>query len=350
MSTPLEQSKKWRVNPVLATGVSMMLVAASCVGLWMWRLEVKAGSREAPGPGSVLQMGLNERALLDEVWDEQTGFIVWSSTMHGNHEIIRMDWPSGRMSRLTKNPFVDSTPKISPDGTRVVFARSRQEWVSFRNLEEWDIWMVDLSTGREHLIAERGAEPCWTADGKSVVFHRGGREVVQVAINPSTETVLLGNREGMVWTTPSINPAGDHLAVTVRGRQRRTSIFSVPEGAEQPVAGGCQLAYVPGGEWLVLVEKGGHMKNQICRVDRDGGHLRTLIDMPGYWSHEYFPRVSNTGDLLVFGAAREGHEHDIADYEIFLWRIGDPSERAARVSFHTGNDQWPDIWVNSSAH
>ena len=198
MSTSMEQPKKWRVNPVLATGVSMILVAVSCVGLWMWRMEVKAGSREAPGPGSVLQMGLNELALLDEVWDEQTGFIVWSSTMHGNHEIIRMDWPSGRMSRLTKNPFVDSTPKISPDGTRVVFARSRQEWVSFRNLEEWDIWMVDLSTGREHLIAERGAEPCWTADGKSVVFHRGGREVVQAAVKSSTETVLLGNREGMV--------------------------------------------------------------------------------------------------------------------------------------------------------
>ena len=51
--------------------------------------------------------------------------------------------------------------------------------------------------------------------------------------------------------------------------------------------------------------------------------------------------------VLVFGAAREGHEHDTADYEIFLWRIGEPSEKAARVSFHSGNDQWPDVYVYS---
>ena len=67
--------------------------------------------------------------------------------------------------------------------------------------------------------------------------------------------------------------------------------------------------------------------------------------MPGYWTHEFFPRVSNDGALLAFGAAREGHELDSADYEIFMWRIGDAPDRVARVSFHTGNDQWPDVFV-----
>ena len=133
--------------------------------------------------------------------------------------------------------------------------------------------------------------------------------------------------------------------LTVRGKYRSTSLFALPLGTETPVAGGCQLAFVPGGDSLVLVEKGGRMENRICRTDRAGKNLETLLDAPGYWSHEYFPRISNDGRLLVFGAAREGHEHDTADYEIFLWRIGDPWDRAARVSFHTGNDQWPDVWV-----
>jgi len=91
------------------------------------------------------------------------------------------------------------------------------------------------------------------------------------------------------------------------------------------------------------------LKNRICRVDRDGRNVQTLLDMPGEWSHEYFPRVSNDGGLLVFGASRGDHEHDTADYEIFLWPLGALPEQAARVSFHTGNDQWPDIWVQPAA-
>ena len=90
------------------------------------------------------------------------------------------------------------------------------------------------------------------------------------------------------------------------------------------------------------------MKTRMARVDRQGRTPEVLMDAPGEWSHEYFPRISNDETLLVFGAARVGHEHDTADYEIFLWRVGTPWESVARLSFHTGNDQWPDCWVNSA--
>ena len=265
--------------------------------------------------------------------------------MYGQHDLVRMDWPSGRLTRLTKHPHVDRSPKISPDGTKVAFARSRAEWVSFRNNDDWDVWVLDLESGRERRLAERGAEPGWTGDGQGVVFQRGGRELIQADAETGAETVLLGKREGRIWTGPSLDPRGGRVAVTVRGGKRSTSLFALPDGTETRVAGGCQLAFVPDGQWLVLVEDGGRMKNRICRVDRNGQHLETLLDMPGEWSHEYFPRVSNDGALLVFGASQGGHEHDVADYEIFLWRLGDLPERAARVSFHAGNDQWPDVWV-----
>ena len=344
-----DHARSGRTNSILLTWLALMLVALVAGGGWMWRTQMKAGAKEAPGAGTVIGMGVHEMAALDEVWGDRSGFIVWSSTMHGQHDLVRFDWPSGQLTRLTKDPHVDSTPKISPDGERVAFARSRGEWISFRNLEEWDIWVLNLRTGRERRLAERGAEPCWTGDGKAVVFQRGGREVVQVDLESGAETVLLGEREHVIWTGPSVDPvAGRQVAVTVRGKSRSTSLISIPDGAVTRVAGGCQLAFVPGGKWMVLVEDGGRMKNQIWRVDRDGRNRVPLLDMPGYWSHEYFPRVSNEGSLLVFGAAREGHEHDTADYEIFLWRIGEPWEQAARVSFHDGNDQWPDVWVSST--
>jgi Tol biopolymer transport system component len=336
-----------RTKIQVVAGICLLSLLAFASLALRERAKLKAGAKEAPGSGTVMDMGAPEKAALAAAWGGRSGFIVWSSTMYGQHDLVRMDWPSGRMSRLTDSPFVDSTPKISPDGKQVVFARSRQEWVSFRNREEWDIWVLDLESGKERRVAEHGAEPCWTGDGQAVVFHRGGREVIRADAKTGAETVLLGLRTGMIWTGPSIDPAGGgRVAVTVRGIQRSTSIFSVPDGAETRVAGGCQLAFVPSGSWLVLVEQGGRMKNRICRVDRNGNNVETLMDMPGSWSHEYFPRVSNDGALLVFGASQGGHEHDTADYEIFLWHIGDAPDRVARVSFHTGNDQWPDVWVN----
>ncbi len=65
----------------------------------------------------------------------------------------------------------------------------------------------------------------------------------------------------------------------------------------------------------------------------------------GAYSHEYFPRLSNDGHWLIWGAAAEGHEHDRADYEIFVWEIGTTWETAIRLTYHPGNDQWPDLHV-----
>lgn len=331
----------WLLSALLVCGGIAML------GAWAWkvRAETRSGSGEPPTQGELTRMSPHEIDALDSVWGNSRGFVVWSSTMYGQHDLVRFDWPAATLTRVTTNSFTDSTPKISPTGKHVVFARSRQKWVSFRNLDEWDIWVVDLNTRKEKLVAEHGAAPGWTADGKSVVFHRGGKQVVQVDVDTGKETILLDEQPGVLWTGPVMDPAGGRLAVTVRGRRRYTALVNLADGKITRVSTGCQLAFVPGGEWLVLVESAGKMGTRFARVSPDGQKITPMFDSPGYWSHEYFPRVSNDGRLLVYGAAREGHEHDRADYEIFLWRLGDSPEKAARLSFHSGNDQWPDVWV-----
>jgi hypothetical protein len=77
----------------------------------------------------------------------------------------------------------------------------------------------------------------------------------------------------------------------------------------------------------------------------DGTDRRVLMDLPGARSHEYFPKLSNDGGWLVWAASAEGHEHDRADYEIFLWRVGTPWGQAIQLTQHPGNDQWPDLWM-----
>ena len=76
------------------------------------------------------------------------------------------------------------------------------------------------------------------------------------------------------------------------------------------------------------------------------GKPEVLIDLPGAYSHEYFPVVTRDARWLIWGAAAEGHEHDRADYEVFAWRIGTPAESAVRLTWSVSNDQWPDVFLN----
>ena len=72
------------------------------------------------------------------------------------------------------------------------------------------------------------------------------------------------------------------------------------------------------------------------------------MDLPQDFSHEYFPKLSNDGKWLVWGASQGDHEHDLADYEIFLWKLGRPWEEAVRITYNPANDRWPDIYVDPS--
>ena len=122
-----------RVRPAVWAGIGLLAALAFLGGALGWRARQKAGAADAPGSGAVLNMGAADQAALAAAWGERSGFIVWSSTMFGQHDLVRMDWPGGKLSRLTTDPHVDRSPKISPDGTRVAFARSRLPWVSVRN-------------------------------------------------------------------------------------------------------------------------------------------------------------------------------------------------------------------------
>ena len=79
--------------------------------------------------------------------------------------------------------------------------------------------------------------------------------------------------------------------------------------------------------------------------DVESGQVSKWLDLPGEYSHEYFPRLDPSGRVLVFAASSGGHELDIEDYEIFLWQVGRPAAEAQRLTFSSANDSWPDIWL-----
>jgi Tol biopolymer transport system component len=306
-------------------------------------------------PRSVRLAGLTgaERDAVDRLARRLGARVVWSSNRTGNHELYLLDLRARAVRRLTNTPQVEFFSRFSPDGRRILFARSQREYVSPRDPTAWDVYVMNVDGTGERLLARNGYSPQWAATGDAIIFLRGD-QVIRLDLGGGgngRESVLLdgptteGIKGGM--ETPELSPDGTRLAVTVRSRQYGgVAVMDLTTRAVTRLSPGqaCQITWVPGSEALLWMETRGNGGTRIM----SGGPGRSrdvFMDLPGAYSHEYFPRVSNDGRWLAWGAAARGHEHDRADYEIFVWRTGSPVTEAIRLTHHPANDQWPDIHV-----
>lgn len=304
-------------------------------------------------PRKVRLAGLNgaERDAVDTLAHRLAGLVVWSSNRTGNHELYLLDLRTRTVRRLTNTPQVEFFSRFSPDGQRILFMRSQREYVTPRDPTAWDVYVMNTDGTGERLLARGGYSPQWAPGGDAIIFLRGDRVIgLDLAGGGSgRESVLLDGPTtqgiGGGMETPELASDGTRLAVTVRSRQYGgVAVVDLGTRAVTRLSPGqaCQITWVPGSEALLWMEPQGNGGTQI--VTGGPGRPRSVfMDLPGAYSHEYFPRVSNDGQWLVWGAAASGHEHDRADYEIFVWQIGHPVSEAVRLTHHPGNDQWPDI-------
>ena len=320
-----------------------------------YRASKKMGSLTAPPAGE-------SKAQNSELTGSQAelagvnGFVVWSSNRHGNHDILKMTLPDMRISSLTNHPHTEYYPRISPDGKQMVFSRSRQPWVSQRNLQAWDVYWKNLKTGEEKKLADNATMASWL-DNKHVSVLQGGVSVVKLNVrNLQTELLYKSGHNNRIPAganviTPEFNPKTGQLVFT--GRQAHiglrtgswgTAIIN-PDNQHHGIHDGCQIAWSSDGSYIYQVTKGGHQTNRFMRINAQTLALSPMLDLRGEFSHEYFPKDSWNGTHLVFAASRGEHEHDVADYEIFLWKIGSDPGKATRLTFHSGNDNWPDVYI-----
>ena len=162
------------------------------------------------------------------------GFVVWSSNRSGNHDLWLLSLPDGAPRQLTTHPHTEYYPRVSPDGRRVVFARSQQPWVSQRNKLPWDVVLLDLDTGRERLLAKNGNVPTWSADGARVYFLRNGNQLVELEVASGKEAVVwesgrnLGVRANVLLETPAV--ARWRSPSAAAGAPPRSSTRTAPSG------------------------------------------------------------------------------------------------------------------------
>ena len=345
VEAPSQRTSQWTLTK--NTYAVLFCIIATALALFTWYGFSRSGqdSADSDTPSIALE---NRPEWLQQL----DGFIVWSSNRMGNHNIMAMELSTLTIKPLTIHPNTETHPRISPDGTKVAFIRSKAKWQSWRDQKPWEVWILNLENNTELKIADSGTAPTWSGDGKKVYFNRSVGEIWEYDIEAKTQTKLYQrNTQGLPDTElfwPSIDDKGV-LAVSFKDHGRPTNIIADGTGDLTVVARGCMLTWSPDNQFALFVSnsEGGRQQNQFNRYDRSTGEISKLLDLPGKLSHEYFPRLDQSQEFLVFAASDGAHEPDIEDYEIFIWKTDTPHDQAQRLTFDFGNDSWPDIFIRS---
>ncbi len=331
-------------------------------------LATMAIAQEAPTGTSVAPTS-DEQKALTAIQGKIKGKIVWStSRSNSRHDIWVMNADGSDPKVLTQGDAVDWFPRFSPDGKTVMFNRSKGGWVPENDAnypEKWDLWTIGIDGQNEKKIVDNATWGTFRPDGKSIVFSRA-EKVFTKNLETGDEKLLLDGaqafgKKDVILQEPNLSPNGKYLAITLRGSLRETGIWNLEKKTWTKSGDGCQIDWFADGSRIYRVNPTGNggtaaPSEILWFTVKDGMPIEKigffgipkavkLMDLEGRRSHEYFPRVSPNGKWLVWGATDKGHDHDIYDYELYLWEIGKSPDTAARITYHSGNDRWPDIWL-----
>lgn len=303
-------------------------------------------------------------AAMKSVGEKAGGRIVWSSSRVENHDLYTMNTDGSEVKQLTHGEQVDWFPRFSPDGASILFCRSKSGWVSERDAnssEKWDLYTIGAEGGDPKKVVSNASWGSWIS-ADEVLFVRGTK-IYRAKVGSSEESLIMDSDgvsalSGALLQQPELSADGKFIAITLRGSKRETGIWNIAAKTWTQTGLGCQINWTPDQASIYWVHPTGNGGSRVFKMHVAAGappkeqpseDELVFMDMPGRRSHEYFPQLSRDGKWLVWGITQRGHDHDIADYEIYLWEVGSPPDQAVRLTYNSGNDRWPDIFIPSAA-
>src|SRR3954469_22516325 len=162
-------------------------------------------------------------AAMKEVGEKANGLIVWSSSRVANHDLFTMKTDGSDVKQITSGDQVDWFPRFSPDGSRILFCRSKQGWVSERdsnNSEKWDIYTIKPDGTDLKKVVTSASWGSWISDAEILLVRDS--KVFCSKVGKSDETQLMDSEgvkelDGALLQQPELSSDGKYIAITLRG-------------------------------------------------------------------------------------------------------------------------------------
>jgi dipeptidyl aminopeptidase/acylaminoacyl peptidase len=180
----------------------------------------------------------------------------------------------GSETRVTKELMDISSATISPDGSRIVFARWNRA----------GLYAVDADGGPAELLLEGGPgalyQPTFSPDGTQIAYINGGGDhthnvwVMNADGSDAHEivsnewTAPIGHVRGLAWS-----PAGDRIALSLVDGPSPAIYMFAPDGSDftQVIPGGTEPYWSPDGSQIAYRTAG---RIGFAIADTDGSNVR----------------------------------------------------------------------------
>ncbi len=272
-----------------AGAVSLVLVAMIMTAVI---IRDRTGERRNP-----FRDAIPMQVTSDEAWEGEPAIspdgsrIAYAKSVGGNVDIYMINARGGPPLRLTRHPAADHDPCWLPDGSAVLFTSDRDGAAG--------IWRVDQLGGEPQLILTQARDPAVSRDGTRLACSRVAEDGrYRIAVAP-----LRDAGEPQLLTGPADGP--DH--------HRRPSWS--PDGSRICYATGHDL-------WLLTLA---------------GAQTRPLLQGGSADDH---PVWSPDGRFVYFGSCRGG--------SVALWRVASSGGKPERLTLGAAGECHPSLSADGS--
>ncbi len=163
------RARKWSLGAILAAACVVAIITLFLVIGGRWRAWVEPALH-----ATLSQLTFAEGIEEYPAWSADGKAILYTGEVGKVRKIFRKDVVSGQDSQLTHGDFDELQPTWSPDGKNVAFLRARQPDVKlqpgdvFGEFQDGDVWVLDLTSGKESKIADNAFDPAYSPDGQRV--------------------------------------------------------------------------------------------------------------------------------------------------------------------------------------
>jgi formylglycine-generating enzyme required for sulfatase activity len=273
------------------------------------------------------------------------GVIAFFSNRDGNDEIYTMNADGTGQCNLINNPFSDTDPAWSPDGSQIAFASTRD-----RNYE---VYVMDADGSNMRRLTNHpdiDAHPTWSPDGSQIAFlsrRDGNVEVYLINVDGSNLQRITHNNyddfeinwspDGrLIALSSQVGKFGDIYTINIetvsQGATQRTQLTDTEAHDAFP-------KWSPDGSRIAFItNRDGDGNWEIYVMNSDGSNQRRLTYADGL---DGIPTWSPDGTQIAFESDRDG------DNEIYVLNVDEAlqnpkSVEIIRLTHNEANDQHPD--------